>query len=71
VGIVKGRAIEAEVTRKEIVPRASQTLLGDIDRGIKVLLYVVDETAMELRAMEGAPGGDVSHYSLKRKVHSG
>jgi Tfp pilus assembly protein PilF len=67
-GTLRGRAIEARVTRKQegAMPIAS-TLLGSSTDETRVLMFVTSHEN-ELRVMETSPGNGSRFYSLRRQV---
>ena len=67
-GTMRGRAIEAHVTRDRegAKPRASTLLSSSIDE-TKVFMFLTDDEN-ELRVMEISPGNDPRFYSLTRQV---
>ncbi len=67
-GTLRGRAIEAHVTRsrEDATPRKS-TLIGSSTDEIKVLMVLTDDES-ELRVMESPSGSDPRFYTLKRQA---
>ena len=67
-GTLRGRAIEAHVTRsREDATARKSTILGSSTDEIKVLMVLTDDES-ELRVMESPSGSDPRFYTLKRQA---